>query len=357
MIITKTRIEKFSAPLAGVFTVASGTIDSGDSWIVFIETDAGITGIGAAAPWGPVTGETLESCYEVLKMLTATLPGKDPLDIGGIHQYMDRIIYKNGSAKCAIDTALYDIAARAAGLPLYKYLGATCGTVENDITVGIDEPQLMEEQAGFFVHDLGFRILKIKIGLNYEHDLDALQRIRKIAGPDVRIRVDANQGYTREKALEVLPAFQEIGIDAVEQFLPSWDFEGSAWLRANNPTKVKIMLDESIHDVHDAMRASQLQAADYFNIKLMKCGGIYYGLQIADIAAAANINCMVGCMMENKISLAAGLSLVAAKQNIVEADCDSFLVFKDNDDGIVGGFVRDGGRMILSDKPGLGIEL
>ena len=357
MKITKVSIDKFSGPVEEPFVVACGVMESNDAWVVTIETDAGIKGIGSAAPWAPVTGETLESCYEVLKLLVSQLPGMDPLDIAGIHRYMDSTIYMNGSAKCAIDTALYDIAARNAGLPLYKFLGATQSRIMNDITISIKEPERMAAEAEDFVKNFGFSILKVKIGLDPDHDIRALNLIREKVGPDVRIRVDANQGFDVEGALKILPVFEKMGIDAVEQFLPYYDVEGAAKIMAANPTKVDLMLDESIFSVHDAERAARLKAAQFFNIKLMKCGGLYYGLKIADIAAAAGIRGMVGCMGENKISLTAGLSLVAAKDNIVEADCDSYMMFKGHDDGIVGGFRPEGGEIVLLDEPGLGIEL
>ena len=89
----------------------------------------------------------------------------------------------------------------------------------------------------------------------------------------------------------------------------------------------------------------------------MKCGGLFGGAQIADVAEASGVRCMVGCMMENKVSLTAGISLVAAKGSIVEADCDSFTFFVGDDDGIEGGFTREGGTFRLLDEPGLGIEL
>ena len=124
-----------------------------------------------------------------------------------------------------------------------------------------------------------------------------------------------------------------------------------------NKSGIALMLDESIHTIHDASRAAENHCGDYFNIKLMKCGGLYQGAQIADIAGDHGLHCMVGCMLENKISITAGVSLVAAKKSIVEADCDSFMLLDGGDDGIAGGFERDGGQFHLLDKPGLGIDL
>ncbi|MBQ1270463.1 MAG: dipeptide epimerase [Clostridia bacterium] len=357
MKITNVKIEKFSAPLSEPFRVAFGVITDSDSWTVKIETDEGIYGLGSAAPLAFVTGETMETCYIVMKMFADAFIGFDPLDIAGAHQLMDSLIHGNGSAKCAFDIALYDIAGKKAGLPVYKILGGTNPVVHNDITIGIDTTEKMVADAKKYVFDKGFKILKIKIGNDLNKDLESLAAIRKLVGNDVRMRIDANQGYDVPTALEAMKEFEKIGIDAAEQFLPWWDFEGAAELKAKNTSALKLMLDESIHTVYDARRAVQMDCADYYNIKLMKCGGLYWGAQIADVAEKYGYGCMVGCMQENKISITAGISLVAAKKAIVEADCDSFMFYKGDDDGIEGGFTREGGIFTLLEKPGLGIEL
>lgn len=357
MRITDVRIEKFTAPLKQPFRVAYGTMETADSWLVKVMTDEGLYGLGSAAPLPFVTGETMDTCHLVMRDLAKALVGTDPLDIAGAHALMDSIIHGNGSSKCAFDIALHDIAGKQQGLPLYRLLGGTEPVVTNDITVGIDAPERMQAEAERCVNELGFDILKVKIGLDLEHDLDALRRIRDAVGDDVRIRVDANQGYTVETALRALPELERLGVDAAEQFLPWWDLDGTAELMRRNATSVRLMLDESIHDAHDARRAAKLGAADFFNIKLMKCGGLFGGAQIADVAEASGVRCMIGCMMENKVSLTAGISLVAAKGSIVEADCDSFTFFVGDDDGIAGGFTREGGAFRLLDEPGLGIDL
>lgn len=357
MKIADVRIERFSSPLKQPFRVAYGTMESADSWLVKVMTDEGLSGLGSAAPLPFVTGETMDTCRLVMRDLAKALVGADPLDITGAHVLMDSVIHGNGSAKCAFDIALHDIVGKHRGLPLYRLLGGDDPVVVNDVTVGIDTPERMQAEAVRCVNDLGFDILKVKIGLDLDHDLDALERIRRSVGKDVRIRIDANQGYTVETALRALPELERLGVDAAEQFLPWWDFDGAAELMRRNATSVRLMLDESIHDAHDARRAARLGTADFFNIKLMKCGGLFGGAQIADVAEASGVRCMVGCMMENKVSLTAGISLVAAKGSIVEADCDSFTFFVGDDDGIEGGFTREGGTFRLLDEAGLGIEL
>ncbi len=356
MKITNIKIEKFSATLSESFRVAFGLIEDSDSWTVKIFTDVGIYGFGSAAPLGFVTGETMETCYIVLKLFADALIGFDAEDISGAHALMDSIIHGNGSAKCAIDIALYDIAGKKAGLPLYKLLGGSNPVVANDITIGINPAEKMQADAEKFVFQKGFKILKIKTGVSLNDDIRALTLIRQSVGNDVRLRIDANQGYNIETALNALSEFEKLGIEAAEQCLPWWDFEGAAELKSKNKTSVKLMLDESIHNIYDARRAVLMDCADFYNIKLMKCGGLYYGSQIADIAEKAGVKCMVGCMQENKISLMAGISLVAAKSAIVEADCDSFMFYVGDDDGIEGGFTRDGGIFTLLDRPGLGLD-
>ncbi len=355
MKITDVKIDRFSAELAEPFHVAFGTITESDNWIVKIMTDEGIYGLGSAAPLGFVTGETFDTCYLVLKEFAKAFIGFDPLDIAGAHKLMDSIIYGNGSAKCAFDIALYDIAGKYKNLPLYRLLGGNNPVVHNDITIGINPAEKMLADAERAVFEKGFDILKVKTGINLDDDIRALTMIRNSVGDKVRIRIDANQGYNVDTALKALKEFEKLGVDAAEQCLPWWDFDGASELMKRNTTSVKLMLDESIHDAHDARRATSLKCADFYNIKLMKCGGLYGGVQIADVAEAAGVGCMVGCMEECKISITAGVSLVAAKKAIVEADCDSFMFYKGDDDGIRGGFDRQGGIFTLTEKPGLGI--
>ena len=355
MKITGIHIERFSQELEEPFFVAFGEITQTENWIIKVSTDEGIYGLGSAAPLPFVTGETFEGCYLVIRELSSALIGRDPLDIIGAHLIMDSMIYGNGSAKCAIDVALYDIMGKVRGLPLYRLLGGSCAVVKNDITVGIDTPERMAATARKNVFEDGFGILKIKIGKSLENDISALQLIRREVGENVRIRVDANQGYNVESALIALTEFEKLGVEAIEQCLPWWDFEGTRELKHRNATSVRLMLDESIHNVHDAQRATTLGCADYFNIKLMKCGGLYEGLRIAETAAGAGVKCMVGCMEECKISLTAAISLVAANEAIVEADCDSFMFYKDRGESIQGGFTRQGDLFVLTEKPGLGI--
>lgn len=352
MKITGMQVEKFRIPLTASLKVAFATVDCLESVLVRVDTDEGYVGFGEASPFAPVTGETVDGVIAVLDIFRQGLAGMDPMDIEAVHAMMDSVIVGNGAAKCAVDLAMYDLMGKAAGQPVYKLLGGYGNVVQNDITIGISTPEQMAAEAKKYVEEYGYRILKIKAGIDYKEDLRAMKLIRETVGPAVRLRVDANQGYDIAAALCALKGFQEYGIEAVEQCLPHWDMEGAAFLR-NHSHGIRIMLDESIHGPIDAARACRLGAGDIFNIKLMKCGGLYPAMKINAIAEANGVTCMVGCMLETKLAITAGLSLVAAKKNVTEADCDSFLYYKENP--VEGGFVQEKDLFTLLEKPGFGI--
>ena len=356
MKITDVKMEKVRIELTAPFRVAFAEINYSENLLVKVSTDEGIDGYGEAAPMPFVTGETIDSVMSVINMLRPGLIGMDPLDIEKIHELMDSCIYGNGSAKCAIDLAMYDICGKLMGQPVYKVLGGYSNRVQNDITIGINTPEAMAEEAKEHVFRDGFHILKIKAGIHVEEDIRAMRLIREAVGDDIRLRVDANQGYRVSDAIRALREFKKVGIEAVEQCLPYWDFEGAAYVRSQ-ADGVGIMLDESIHSPIDAARACRQGCADFLNIKLMKCGGLFKACQINSIAESFGVGCMVGCMMETKLSITAGVSLVAAKKNITEADCDSFLFYADEQTGMTGGFTRENDMFTLLDKPGFGLDI
>lgn len=354
MKVTGMTIEKIRIPLNSPFRIAFAVSDYLESIIIKVTTDEGYVGYGEASPFSPVTGETLDSVVATLNIFKQGLVGMNPWDIEAIHAMMDGVIHGNGSAKCAVDLAMYDIMGKAAGVPVYKLLGGYSNSVLNDMTIGLDTPEAMAAEAKKQAVEEGYRILKVKAGNDYKRDIYVMKLIREAVGPDVRLRVDANQGYNVADAVCALEGFKQYGVEAVEQCLPYWDLEGSALVRSK-VNGIQIMLDEAIHGPVDAMKACQLQAADILNIKLMKCGGLYPAIKINAIAEANNVHCMVGCMVESRLSLTAGLSLVAAKKNITEADCDSFTYYKNSP--VEGGFVNDKDVCTLLDKPGFGIDL
>ena len=253
MKITDVKVETIHIPMKKPFRIAFAVQDHSVNVLVKIMTDEGIWGIGEAAPFEPVTGESAATVLEVLKLFKQGLIGMDAMDIEGVHRMMDRLIAGNTSAKAAVDIALYDIRGKVMGQPLYKVLGGGSNTIVTDMTVGIDTPEAMAAEAKERAEKDGFTILKIKAGINPAEDIQALTLIRQAVGPDIRLRVDANQGYTVSDAVRTLKAFEQVGVEAVEQCLPSWDLDGMRFVRSK--VDLKVMLDESVHSPIDAAKA------------------------------------------------------------------------------------------------------
>lgn len=356
MKITDIEIEKLRLELNEPFHVAFTTIEYSENLIIKIITDEGICGYGEASPIEMVTGENIDTAYSILKYFRGLLIGEDPLAIDRIHWIMDKSIQGNTSAKCAVDLALYDIMGKFANCPVYKLLGGYSNTIQNDTTLSLDIPEKMAEEATRRISE-GFKIIKIKAGINVDSDIEAVRRIRASVGPDIKLRVDANQGYNIPSALKALHAFSIAQVESVEQCLPHWDWEGASTLKAANIPGLALMLDESIHTPQDAAKSVRMKAADIFNIKLMKCGGLYRANQIYSIAEASGLSCIVGCMMESRLANAAGLSFAASKRFIFDADCDSYTIYNDNSDVPKGGFSSQEDKVILSERAGLGVEV
>ena len=198
----------------------------------------------------------------------------------------------------------------------------------------------------------GFRHLKVKLGHSLEADVERLRKLREGVGADVRIRVDANQGYTAEETRQLGGMIEALDLELIEQPLPEADVEAMR----NLPPDVRRLLaaDESLHGERDALRlASEPAAGGIFNIKLMKCGGVTPGLRIARIAEAAGIELMWGCMDESAISIAAALHAAYASPATRYLDLDGHLDLAR--DLATGGFTLRDGRLRLTSESGLGM--
>ena len=179
MKITGMKIEKVQIPLKEPFKVAFATVSSLESVLIGVTTEDGLTGYGEAAPFAPVTGETIDGVIAVLELFKQGLMGMNPMDIEAIHAMMDNVIVGNGAAKCAVDLAMYDLMGKSMGQPVYKLLGGCGNVVQNDITIGITSPEAMAAEAKRLVCTEGYRILKIKAGIDYKEDIHAMKLIRE----------------------------------------------------------------------------------------------------------------------------------------------------------------------------------
>jgi len=321
-----------------------------DIVLVQVQSDDGSAGWGEARECRQITGETQAGIVEAVNSyLGPALIGLDPCDINEAHRRMDGVLFANTAAKSAIDMALHDLAGRLSGLPVCTLLGGGPGPpISSSKAVSVGDADSMVDAARRF-SDAGFLTLKIKTGVDSECELNAIAAIRDAVGPDVHIKLDANQGWTLPQATDFLAAVQQYGIQMVEQPLAAWDLNGHAELRRRTP--IPVMLDEGVHGPRDVLRALEADAADYINIKLIKTGGLAPARELAAICDAAGIMCQIGTL-DSTIGSAAAAHLVHACRIIRFAEINGPSRMSSD---VAEGFRIDNGHAIISGGPGLGI--
>ena len=353
MHITKIDLYRAAMPMKAPFKVAIGVTTTSQSLFVRIHTDAGHIGVGEGNIFTPVTGETADSVWAMAPVVAKTLVGTDPTDIEARARQMRKQFPNNTTLRSALEIALWDILGKSANLPLFAVLGGGRRAVVTDNTVGIETPEVMAERAARF-KERGFQAIKVKLGTNLATDLERMRQIREAVGPAFPLRVDANQGWSRTVAREALRALTAYGPELVEQPVVRADIDGLAELRRGST--IPIMADESLFDDHDALRLVAANACDYFNIKLAKAAGIWTALKINAIGEAAHIPCMVGCMTDAGVAIAAAVHLASARASIVFADLDGADMLAV--DPVAGGFSYSAtGELTPSTAPGLGVEI
>ncbi len=353
MIIKDIQIDEVQIPLVTPFKTALRTVDCVNDVIIKIETYTGEVGWGEAPPTAVITGDTKGSIVTAVReFILPAIRGMEIENLDGIMTKLHKSILKNSSAKAAVDMAVYDLYAKNLGKPLYKVLGGNKKEIQTDLTISVNAIDVMVEDSIKAVKQ-GFEILKIKVGKEGSKDIERMKAIRDAVGPSVLLRVDANQGWTAKEAVTIIRAMEDknLNIELVEQPVSAHDFAGMQFVTANVATP--ILADESVFSAEDAIKLITARAADLINIKLMKTGGIYEALKICAIAETYGVECMIGCMLESKISVSAAAHLAAAKGIITKADLDGPSLC--SLDPYLGGPLFQGPNIIMTETPGLGI--
>ena len=350
--ITDVEIYLFDLPLTSPFRIAIGEMTAANDLLVRVRTDQGVIGLGEACPFPPITGETQATNAAAAMAIRDMIIGKDPLAIDDLVRLIGPIVHSNPSAVAAFDMAFFDILGKVAGLPLFRLLGGTKSVFETDITTSLDTLEKMTAEAKGYA-DKGYKTLKVKVGLDPDEDFARLEAIRSAVGPKVAIRIDANQGWTVPQAIYGLRKMAPLNIQFCEQPVLASDTAGLSAVRAQSP--ISIMADEALFGPADAVKLIRAGACDSFNIKVMKAGGLLNSIRIAHIADAANMRCMVGCMLETRLALTAAAHVVASQANIVYADLDGNS--EHVEDPIVDGMTVKAGTLTLPEKPGLGCDV
>ena len=354
MKITEVKLGKISVPLRVPFKTALRSVSSVEDIVVEVHTDTGAVGYGEAPPTGAITGDTTGAILGALQdHIIKTVVGRDVDDFEDLMLALNKCIVGNTSAKAAMDMALWDLYGQLYKIPVYKLLGGSRKEIITDITISVNDPDEMARDAVDAVRR-GYDTLKIKVGAHPELDVARLTAVRQAIGSDTRIRIDANQGWEPKQAVRLLNQMQEKGLDIefVEQPVKAHDIDGLRYVTERS--YVPVLADESVFSPEDAVRIMQTRAADLVNIKLMKCGGLYNALKIVSVAEVYGVECMIGCMLEAKISVNAAVHLACAKKIITKIDLDGPVLC--SEDPILGGAVFDEQRITVSDEPGLGIK-
>ena len=352
MKIIDIKIERLQAPLITPFKTALRTVTEIKDILVEIITDTGNVGFGEAAPTAVITGETEASIiYAIENLIKPKIIGLEICEIDVLNRILENCIIKNTSAKAAISIAIYDLYAQWLKQPLYKVIGGACNEIFTDITISLDCVDKMIEDSITAIKR-GFNILKIKVGNDYIKDIERITEIRGAVGKDIALRIDANQGWSVKDSIKIINKLEDLDLDIelIEQPVPYYDLKGLK--KVTESTSIKILADESIFTVKDAVTIITQEIADIINIKLMKCGGICNALNIINIAESYNVECMMGCMLESKVSVTAAAHIVAAKSNVTMVDLDGPNLC--SRDSIQGGAEFKENRIILSDNIGIG---
>ena len=352
MAITQTEIYNYTIPMIP-FTIATVTMESSQNLFIRIHTGEGITGVGECSAFPMITCETQATCFEMAKDFAKLWKNKPAEDLEERLAELDLFTSGNYTAKSAFDMALYDIAAKTAKQPLYQYLGGQKKMIESDLTIGIDTPEKMAETAVKF-KEKPVNIFKVKLGKKVTDDIERIRQVRMAIGNTIKLRIDANQGWSYDEAVIALQALAEFDIQFCEQPMRKWNDELLPALCTVSP--IPIMADESVFTHHDAERLIRNKACAYINIKFAKSGGIHEAALINKVAEKNNIACMMGGMLESRVALTAKVHFAMAHDNIKFYDLDTCLLGH-LIDPVKGGVTYTGMQLQLPDAIGIGADV
>jgi muconate/chloromuconate cycloisomerase len=352
------RVIRADIPLRRPHRMSFTRLEAVNFVFVRVETTAGLVGWGEAAclggpTWSEESAESVAATIE--RYLAPALRGQDAARLEALRLEMARRVQGNPFARAALEMALWDLNGRALGVPVHRLLG---GRVRDRVplswSLAVEDPEAEVAEARGLVAR-GHRIFKVKAGAHpVAEDVARVRRIREAVGPDVALRVDANQGWDVPTALRAIRAMEPYGLDFVEQPVPRWDLAGLA--EVGRRVDVPIMADESCASPHDALALARLGGVAIFALKVTKSAGLAGAMAVAAIAGAAGLGAYVGCMIETSLGTAAYLHLALAAAPVTWG-CELFgpLLLR-------GDVTREpvryaDGAILALDGPGLGVEV
>ncbi len=354
MSISEIRCHRLTVSLHTPFVTALRRTSVLETTVVELIDSRGYRGFGEAPQVWRVTGESLAGSEACIRgPIADVVAGRDPDDLRDLTRAVAAAVVGNQGAKAAVDVALHDLAARRTRQSLPRFLGTSQHRVATDVTVSAGDVERVAAAAVARSAE-GFGVLKLKVGADTDSDLARIRAVREAVGDKVRLRVDANQGWTPREAIRIIRALEDAAVDLelVEQPVHAHDLAGLA--RVTSAVDTPIMADESVFGLRDLVEVIRRGAADLVNVKLAKCGGLSVARSLLEVAHAHGVGTIVGSMMEGPIGVGAAASLVAAHPTTRVSDLDA--AWWAAQSPVEGGLVYDRGAVDLPDAPGLGIE-
>jgi len=354
MKITAIRTYEKSMALKKPYTISFHTFSSVDLVFLEIELENGLVGIGSGSPAEYVVGETTQRTAINLKTeFVENFIGRDI-------RHFQQIIYETSQhfphfpgTQATVDIALHDAFCKFLGISVVSFYGQKIKSLPTSVTIGIKNvTDTLEEAEGYY--QLGFKILKVKTGMNVSEDIERVLKLNEIYKNKLSIRVDANQGYTLKDLKNFIAATEVANVELIEQ--PLLVGKEEILLKLETSSRQILCADESLHDAQSALKyaTSEKKLFGIYNIKLMKCGGLIGALEIANIARNANIKLFWGCNDESIVSITAALHIAYACENTRFIDLDGS--FDLAEDLVSGGFVLENGFMKINGQPGFGFR-
>lgn len=314
---------------------------------VRMETRNGLNAWGCAVAHPELTGEKPESAVHACRECAAMVPDLHPTHIEYSMSRLYPVAKDSPAAICAFDLAFYDLLGLAASMPLYRLMGGFRDRIQTSATVPLTPLDESVEIACARAR-LGFRMLKIKGGLDPEADVRRVRAIHR-ALPEHILRLDADGGFSVQDALDVARGLKD-ELEMFEQPTPFEDLEALREVTQFSP--VPILADQSVAGPSSALAFAAKKAASGLSIKVATCGGLSCARQVDSIARAAQISTMISCVVEPGLLISAGLSLALSSPNVRYGDLDGHLDLIH--DPTVPGFILEDGWLIARDIPGLG---
>ena len=336
-----------------------GVHDKSPFLLVKVHTDEGLVGLGEASCTPRWSGEDqVTAAHFIDAYFAPALVGRNPTLVEETSRAVFPLVAGNAFTKAAIEMALWDLAGKAAGKPVYELLG---GKIRESVMTKWSisgSPPAEAAEIARRAKERGFRAMKVKVGLGVEGDVARVAAVREAVGPDVKLGVDANGGWIDPAtAIAAVDRLRAMKVAFVEQ--PVWAGDPEEMAAVRRSAGVPIIADESIYSLADARQLARAGACDVFSIYIGKSGGIGPARDVADFAMGQRIACTIGSNLELGVGAAAMLHLAVAHRGITPDvyPCDIIGPLYYEDDILATPLALGGGRAVPNDRPGLGVEL